>query len=52
MGRLTWHTDLDKYNDRKSFDFVLGVFLSPVRAPTDGALWCGVRCVLLGGRCG
>jgi len=24
LGRLTWHTDTDKYNDRKSFDFVVG----------------------------
>ena len=21
LGRLTWHTDTDKYNDRKTFDF-------------------------------
>ena len=38
-GRLLWHTDLNKYNDRKSFDFVVGVFLSPVRRAQDGALW-------------
>jgi len=38
-SRLLWHTDLNKYNDRKSFDFVVGVFLSPVRTAQDGALW-------------
>ncbi len=38
-GRLLWHTDINKYNDRKSFDFVVGVFLLPVRRAQDGALW-------------
>ena len=37
--RLQWHSDINKYNDKKTFDFVVGIFLSPVTQPTDGALW-------------
>lgn len=36
---LDWHTDAAKYNDKKVFDIVIGIFLSPVRRPSDGALF-------------
>ena len=36
---LDWHTDAAKYNDKKSFDVVVGVFLSDVLRPSDGALF-------------
>jgi hypothetical protein len=31
MRKLTWHNDADKYNDKKQFDLVVGIFLSPIR---------------------
>ena len=34
-----WHTDAAKYNEKKSFDFVLGIFLSRVATSADGALF-------------
>mmetsp|Transcript_2343 Transcript_2343/g.6173 ORF Transcript_2343/g.6173 Transcript_2343/m.6173 type:complete len:485 (-) Transcript_2343:182-1636(-) len=36
---LDWHNDAAKYNEKKNFDLTVGVFLSPVRAPSDGCLW-------------
>lgn len=36
---LDWHTDAAKYNDKKTFDVVVGVFLSDVTSPSDGALF-------------
>ena len=35
---LDWHTDAAKYNDKKSFHFVVGVFLSAVGCASEGAL--------------
>ena len=35
---LDWHTDAAKYNDKKSFDFVVGIFLSAVGRASEGAL--------------
>ena len=35
----SFHTDAAKYNDKKSFDFVLGIFLSKVATRADGSLW-------------
>ena len=40
---LDWHTDAAKYNDKKCFDVVVGVFLSPIRHPSDGALFVRPR---------
>ena len=37
-GGLDWHTDAAKYNEKKSFDVVVGLFLSSVGAAHDGAL--------------
>lgn len=39
MPAMQWHSDLGKYNDRKTFDVVVGVFLSPVPEAHDGPLW-------------
>ena len=36
---LDWHTDAAKYNDKKTFDVVVGVFLSDVDAASAGALF-------------
>lgn len=36
---LDWHTDAAKYNEKKSFDVVVGIFLSEVGAASDGALF-------------
>ena len=43
LGRLTWHDDQSKYNDRKAFDLVAGLFLSEVPGPGDGPLWVRPR---------
>lgn len=34
-----WHTDAAKYNEKKHFDLVAGVFLSPVKGRCEGNLW-------------
>ena len=39
LRRMDWHTDAEKYNSKKRLDFVVGVFLSPVRSERDGCLW-------------
>lgn len=39
LERLEWHTDAAKYNAKKRFDVVVGVFLSDVQRASDGALW-------------
>eukprot|EP00965_Chrysotila_dentata_P221951 6192686-Pleurochrysis_carterae.AAC.4 len=39
LQRLEWHTDAAKYNRKKRFDFVLGVFLSAIPRACDGCLW-------------
>lgn len=39
LGHLEWHDDQSKYNDRKAFDLVAGVFLSEVPVPASGPLW-------------
>ena len=41
MPRLSseWHTDAAKYNEKKHFDVVAGVFLSPVKGSCEGNLW-------------
>ena len=38
LAKADWHTDAAKYNEKKRFDFVVGVFLSAVNKPSDGAL--------------
>ena len=43
LGRLEWHDDLAKYNNSKSFDLVVGVFLSPVPTAACGPLWVQPR---------
>lgn len=37
--RGSWHTDAAKYNAKKTFDVVVGLFLSDVVRPSDGVLW-------------
>lgn len=39
LDRLEWHTDAAKYNEKKRFDLVVGIFLSSVPSPSDGALY-------------
>jgi len=34
-----WHTDAAKYNGKKSFDVVAGIFLSPLEGCAQGNLW-------------
>ena len=36
---LDWHTDAAKYNEKKRFDVVVGVFLSRVAAAHEGCLY-------------
>ena len=36
---LDWHTDAAKYNAKKTFDLVVGLFLTDVLLASDGALW-------------
>lgn len=38
-AKAGWHTDAAKYNDKKSFDFVVGIFLSDVDTRAAGNLW-------------
>ena len=38
LAKADWHTDAAKYNEKKRFDFVVGVFLSAVTRPSEGAL--------------
>ena len=37
-GGVDWHTDAAKYNEKKCFDVVVGIFLSAVGSACDGAL--------------
>lgn len=34
-----WHTDAAKYNEKKRFDLVAGVFLTDLTDPSQGVLW-------------
>lgn len=38
-GGLDWHTDAAKYNAKKTFDIVVGLFLTDVLRASEGALW-------------
>lgn len=38
-GGLDWHTDAAKYNEKKTFDVVAGVFLNDLRTADQGVLW-------------
>lgn len=38
-AQLQWHTDAAKYNEKKSFDIVLGVFLNALPSRDRGNLW-------------
>ena len=40
---LDWHTDAAKYNEKKTFDVVVGIFLSRVSKASDGALFVRPR---------
>ena len=42
LPQLDWHTDAAKYNDKKTFDIVLGVFLNAIPCASGGNLYVRV----------